>query len=48
VGRADSENLTQVAQQTYVLFNNHYRGKAAKNAQMLQALLKKQSGAQLP
>ena len=42
------QNVAKAAEQTYVLFNNHYRGKAAKNAQMLQALLKKQSGAQLP
>jgi uncharacterized protein YecE (DUF72 family) len=43
MGGADSD-LAKAAQQTYVLFNN-YRGKAAKNARMLQALLKKQSGA---
>jgi uncharacterized protein YecE (DUF72 family) len=36
------QNLAKAAEQTYVLFNNHYRRKAAKNAAMLQALLKKQ------
>jgi uncharacterized protein YecE (DUF72 family) len=34
-------NLTKYAEQTYVFFNNHYRGKAAKNAQMLQQLIEK-------
>jgi uncharacterized protein YecE (DUF72 family) len=42
------QNVSKVAEQTYVLFNNHYRGKAAKNAQMLQALLKQQSQGPLP
>ena len=32
-------NLTKYVEQTYVYFNNHYRGKAAKNAQMLHQLL---------
>ena len=33
-------NLSKYVEETYVFFNNHYRGKAAKNAQMLQELLK--------
>ena len=39
-------NLTKYVEQTYVYFNNHYRVKAAKNAQMLQQLLAR--GAALP
>jgi uncharacterized protein YecE (DUF72 family) len=35
-------NLTKYVEQTYVYFNNHYRAKAAKNAQMLQELIGKQ------
>jgi uncharacterized protein YecE (DUF72 family) len=42
------QNVAKAAEQTYVLFNNHYRGKAAKNAQMVQALLKQQREALLP
>ena len=34
-------NVSKYTEQTYVYFNNHYRGKAAKNAAMLDALLKK-------
>ena len=29
-------NLSMYVEETYVFFNNRYRGKAAKNAQMLQ------------
>ena len=32
-------NVSKYADQTYVNFNNHYRGKAAKNAQMMKHLL---------
>jgi uncharacterized protein YecE (DUF72 family) len=33
-------NLGKYSETTYVLFNNHYRGKAAKNAETLQHMLK--------
>jgi uncharacterized protein YecE (DUF72 family) len=33
------DNLTKYVEQTYVYFNNHYRAKAAKNAQMLKQLV---------
>lgn len=33
-------NLQKYTEMTYTLFNNHYRGKAAKNAEMLQQMLK--------
>jgi uncharacterized protein YecE (DUF72 family) len=33
-------NLEKYSDTTYVLFNNHYRGKAAKNAATLQHMLK--------
>jgi uncharacterized protein YecE (DUF72 family) len=33
-------NLGKYSETMYVLFNNHYRGKAAKNAEMLQHMLK--------
>ena len=33
-------NLEKYSDTTYVLFNNHDRGKAAKNAQSLQHMLK--------
>ena len=33
-------NLEKYSDTTYVLFNNHYRGKAGKNAATLQHILK--------
>jgi uncharacterized protein YecE (DUF72 family) len=33
-------NLQKYTEVTYTLFNNHYRGKAAKNAETLQQMLK--------